>query len=96
MDKRTIKRIEMLTLKQQKIAEQISKLKNNRAIVMREIVAKMNRADISIEALTEYVNGLTKYTNPATGETWSGKGRKPEWLMNALNSGKKLEDFLAK
>ena len=34
-----------------------------------------------------------KYRNPATGETWSGRGLQPKWVVAALASGKKLEDF---
>lgn len=28
------------------------------------------------------------------GNTWSGRGLKPKWLSSALDSGRKLEDFL--
>jgi DNA-binding protein H-NS len=34
-----------------------------------------------------------KYRNKATGESWSGRGLRPNWLKAALASGKKLEDF---
>ena len=34
-----------------------------------------------------------KYRNPATGDTWSGRGLQPNWLKTALASGKKIEDF---
>lgn len=34
-----------------------------------------------------------KYRNPATGDTWSGRGLKPKWLTAALESGKSLADF---
>jgi len=34
-----------------------------------------------------------KYRNPATGETWTGRGLQPNWLKTALSSGKKLADF---
>jgi len=34
-----------------------------------------------------------KYRNPATGDTWSGRGLKPNWLRSAVDSGRKLEDF---
>jgi DNA-binding protein H-NS len=34
-----------------------------------------------------------KYRNPATGDTWSGRGLKPNWLRAALESGRKIEDF---
>lgn len=34
-----------------------------------------------------------KYRGPK-GETWSGaRGRKPNWVLEALKEGKKLEDF---
>jgi DNA-binding protein H-NS len=34
-----------------------------------------------------------KYSGPS-GETWAGRGIKPRWLVTAINSGKKLDDFL--
>ncbi|MDQ2779885.1 MAG: H-NS histone family protein [Pseudomonadota bacterium] len=34
-----------------------------------------------------------KYRNPASGETWSGRGLKPRWLSAAIDSGKSLSDF---
>jgi DNA-binding protein H-NS len=34
-----------------------------------------------------------KFRNPATDETWSGRGLKPKWLAAALESGRTLEEF---
>jgi len=35
-----------------------------------------------------------KYRNPENpSETWAGRGLKPRWLVAALKSGKKLDDF---
>jgi DNA-binding protein H-NS len=35
-----------------------------------------------------------KYCNPdKPSETWSGRGKKPAWVENALASGKSLEDL---
>jgi len=34
-----------------------------------------------------------KYRDPATGQTWTGRGLKPKWLAAALESGKQLTDF---
>ncbi|MBC7942174.1 MAG: H-NS histone family protein [Chitinophagaceae bacterium] len=34
-----------------------------------------------------------KYRHPGTGETWSGRGLKPNWLKAALDSGRSLQDF---
>ena len=36
-----------------------------------------------------------KYRNSDNNEeTWTGRGRKPTWLVDALAKGNKLEDFL--
>ncbi|MGC9419392.1 MAG: H-NS family nucleoid-associated regulatory protein [Rhodovulum sp.] len=36
-----------------------------------------------------------KFRNPENpSETWSGRGRRPKWLEDALNKGHKLDDFL--
>ena len=43
----------------------------------------------------KYPKVLPKYCNPsAPEETWSGRGNQPRWLVAALRSGHKLEDFL--
>ena len=35
-----------------------------------------------------------KYANPAdTSQTWTGRGRKPQWVQAALDAGKSLEDL---
>jgi DNA-binding protein H-NS len=35
-----------------------------------------------------------KYANPDNrGETWTGRGRKPNWLVAKLKKGEKLESF---
>ncbi|MBX3608119.1 MAG: H-NS histone family protein [Piscinibacter sp.] len=34
-----------------------------------------------------------KYRNPATGDTWSGRGLQPNWLKKALAEGARIDDF---
>lgn len=35
-----------------------------------------------------------KYRNPENPEqTWTGRGKRPDWLRNALNSGRELMEF---
>jgi DNA-binding protein H-NS len=34
-----------------------------------------------------------KYRGPS-GETWSGRGLKPRWLVASIKGGKRLDDFL--
>jgi DNA-binding protein H-NS len=42
----------------------------------------------------EYPKVMPKYFNPSVPtETWSGRGKQPRWLVAALRSGHKLEEF---
>lgn len=35
-----------------------------------------------------------KYRNPTNkNETWAGRGKQPRWLVAALKSGRKIQDF---
>lgn len=33
------------------------------------------------------------YRDPATGKTWSGVGRRPKWVLDAINAGRSLAEF---
>ena len=38
--------------------------------------------------------GAAKYANPENkSDTWTGRGRKPNWLVDRLKKGAKLNDF---
>jgi len=38
--------------------------------------------------------GFAKYRNPKdSSQTWTGRGRKPNWLVDAVKKGAKLESF---
>jgi len=39
--------------------------------------------------------GVVKYSNGAGG-TWGGRGKRPQWLRDALAAGKQLSDFEVK
>jgi len=34
-----------------------------------------------------------KYRDQATGDTWSGRGLRPNWLKAAIEAGRSLEEF---
>lgn len=34
-----------------------------------------------------------KYRNTVTGDTWSGRGLRPNWLKAALAAGRKIDEF---
>lgn len=38
---------------------------------------------------------VAKYKDAASGKSWSGRGRKPAWFVNALAEGKSLESMAA-
>jgi DNA-binding protein H-NS len=41
----------------------------------------------------KYPRVFPKYRNPQTSETWSGRGKRPRWLVAAMKSGRKMEEF---
>jgi DNA-binding protein H-NS len=42
----------------------------------------------------KYPRVFPKYRNPAMpSETWSGRGKQPRWLVAAIKSGRKVDDF---
>ncbi len=45
------------------------------------------------KARRPYPRVQPKYRNPNSLETWSGRGKQPRWLVAALKSGKKVDDF---
>lgn len=38
--------------------------------------------------------GMPKYANPADpSQTWTGRGRKPNWVIEAMEAGKSIDDM---
>lgn len=74
-----------------------------KATVIAELVARMREAGISPQELTAKKVTKTagahggkvpvKFRNAATGDSWSGRGKKPNWLTAALAAGRKIEEF---
>ncbi len=44
-------------------------------------------------ARTPAAKATPKFRDPATGQTWAGRGLQPNWLKAALATGKPLSDF---
>lgn len=78
--------------------------KTERAAAIAEIRSQMSQYGITIADLNitdgrgRRAGGArvvpAKYRHPKTGETWSGRGLKPRWLVIELSEGKTLEEFL--
>lgn len=102
----TQKKIEAEIKRLQARAKSIAR---KRGIIIRGILGQMNQYEISvseIRSLSEKKQNKTapkksvkkrasvpvKYKGP-NGETWTGRGRTPRWLVTAESAGKKREHF---
>jgi len=66
-----------------------------------EIKAKMAEYGITVadlggkaKASKSHKPVAAKYRNPANGDTWSGRGRVPNWLAALEAAGRKRAEFL--
>ncbi|HQS83144.1 MAG TPA: H-NS histone family protein [Thiobacillus sp.] len=73
------------------------------ASVVAEIQARMKEYGITLDDLkggAKKAKARTavaaKYRNPATGESWSGRGRAPKWLAEEQAKGRSKDAFLIK
>ena len=78
--------------------------KNNLRAKMESLAAKsgLTLADIlntKTSAASSKLKGVkvaVKYRNPKdVSQTWTGRGRKPNWLAAAIKKGQKIDSFLA-
>lgn len=89
------------TLLAQKVEldKQIVKAKaEEKAAVLAHIRSAMEQYEITAEELTAAPKRgrkpvAPKYRNEV-GETWTGRGKQPKWVIEALASGLTLEDLL--
>lgn len=75
--------------------------KEQRAAALSEMRAIAKRHGVSIEEMVELATAnatpsgaLPKYRDPSNpSNTWTGRGRKPKWLVAALEAGADIETF---
>lgn len=54
-------------------------------------------SELMAEKPVKKAPSAVKYRNPSNkDEGWTGKGRKPKWLVDLLDAGRKLEEFEVK
>lgn len=76
-------------------AEAIAKVKALMAehgLTLADLSARAPAAPKAAKAATGR-KAPVKYRNPATGDTWSGRGLQPKWLRTELAAGRQLSDF---
>jgi DNA-binding protein H-NS len=78
-----------------KLRDDVAQLLNSRAeSLQREINQLIGGAAAGRTRRSGTIRKVApKYRGP-NGETWSGRGLKPRWLIAAMNEGKELQDFL--
>lgn len=75
--------------------------------VINSIIKSMQEYGISAEEITQAFDRRQKsptttssaparYKNPETGDTWTGRGRPPRWIVDAEAQGKNRDSFLIK
>lgn len=98
LDKLSLKDLLDLETKLQKAV--VAARERERADVKAKIEAMAGEAGFSVNELYggrgggRKVASAAKYANPDNrAETWTGRGRKPNWLVARLAKGAKVEDF---
>ncbi len=95
---------------QQKIAELQSQAEELRKRELAEIIADVKQkiaayglsaADLGLQSGRESAAPQkakstlkAKYRDPATGETWVGRGATPKWMRAYLDAGRNKDEFL--
>jgi DNA-binding protein H-NS len=73
------------------LSQKVDELKSQLARLGEDVAGKSRRGRVSA------LKGRAvapKYRDPATGDTWAGRGAKPRWLVARLKEGRKLPEFL--
>ena len=97
--------LEELVSLQADIEKHISDLqKQQKTAFLSEFRAKAKALGFSFDELVEAGQRLSsgkkgksvpdKYQDPESGKTWTGRGRKPAWVIAQLEQGKTLDDLL--
>lgn len=95
--------LEELRKLQKNVAKAIDSFKDRQIAAARaELEARAKELGYSLDQIVggkgaPRAKVAPKYRNPKDASaTWTGRGRKPLWVVAALEKGKKLEDFLIK
>jgi DNA-binding protein H-NS len=81
-----------ITLEKSELEKRLTILNRGKDVIERGTIPQSYNANG--KARREYPRVFPKYRNPQTpSETWSGRGKQPRWLVAAIKTGRKIEDF---
>lgn len=82
---------ERITSEKQELEKRLAVLNRGRNAIGGDLTQSL---DSNEKVRRKYPRVFPKYRNPATpSETWSGRGKQPRWLVAAIKSGRKIDDF---
>jgi DNA-binding protein H-NS len=70
------------------LLEQFQKLLSTEGLTLEDVIGTKRRGKPRKRGVLP-----VRFRDPETGKGWSGRGRKPVWLVEKLDAGMKLEDF---
>jgi len=96
LDKLSLRELRDLRNKVEKAISTFEDRRKREALAAVETAARefgFSLADLA-DAKSSRSKVAPKYANPADPEaTWTGRGRKPRWVVEALDAGRKLEEL---
>lgn len=107
LDSLSVQELEALIQKANEVISRKKEQQEKLASARSEIERIARDAGVSVEELLEQAGKTAgrktagtrkpvaaKYRNPAdASQTWSGRGKRPRWLADAITAGKTLESF---
>lgn len=82
-----------ITSEKRELERRLEVLNRGRDVIAGKDEKETAQATANGRARRKYPRVLPKYRNPQTSETWSGRGKQPRWLVAAIKTGRKMEDF---
>ena len=62
-----------------------------------QLEERLTQLQIPVSGRRPYPPVLPQYRNPdQPSETWTGRGKRPRWLVAQLRSGRRIDDFRIK
>lgn len=82
---------------QKNVEKQLKKVRKAKlADAQKQVKQLANDLGVTVNELVQSEETTVKYVNPNDPtQSWSGRGKKPSWLIELLEKGVNLEDLIA-
>ncbi|CAL78563.1 putative histone-like nucleoid-structuring protein H-NS family [Bradyrhizobium sp. ORS 278] len=84
---------ERITSEKRELERRLAVLNRSRGVIEGPNSEDAPSYNANGKARRKYPRVLPKYRNPQTSETWSGRGKQPRWLVAAIKTGRRIEEF---